>query len=896
MLNSSVTEEKRDILTYFKRVGIAKSQEKNSSSSSSTSKSHLTEGSSGSDKDEIKSGSSEVTRKRTNDVSVNSKNDLNINEITKPKGQKDTTLTFIDLTDEAQGNCDKEREVKTKEESMAVCKINGKEPDKALDSGKHFSNCDKKEFPKVGCKEETVKDKNDLLCLRSPEAKGESSLEVVANSGNANIKDIKKTPLPNSSAEVRKNAFTFLMANRVRQTETGKTSEEERSLNHGEEEDDNLTYDRIRTSGDTAVKKCETERKKKATSKKKPEFKNSEKDDKNERIDLDSSLQDFDLEPDEKPKKKRCKKPNFKKEKITTTSCPETAAPCDSNNLNSSNDVKPSNSISFTEFMKSVSSTTKEGAIEGSSGGETGDIEKREESVNKSETNKSEQQQTANSDCCLNEALGKQEIMKIIKADEAEQDQITNANSTSKISNAEKDNYLQHLQPVNTNSIVKIADEVKENVVLSKSYPGECQQQSATSSTSTIKKEEVKKTEGASSSMNKNKLVHQKTLDNHNDSSENNEHCNSVFRENVSLVDCDRSAKITKLTFPSKVNEIQEDQIDQDQVEELPKPKQVTSNVQRKRVRKRKIVSSDSEEDVKTSRSNGVPKERNSKVKEDSKSNKSSEASNVLTIASFFRSISHKEKDKDKDKVVFTVQADVHAPLDGNNAAGKKLSSPLHAQGTEELGETCDPRNGGDDSNIQGIWKSTPRAQKGVSDKHSLDELNKIELLEQIPSAKSVIKKTLKKTEKIDEEATEDYIEKVKKKTLATTKRELPKRTLNARKSVRNTVGVRKKSLRRIKYESSSSDESSEELFLRKNSKSPCNDKDPVEVASNNASNSSISIDECPEDGEEKPSSAAQSSEGSEDDKENVAHYTSQLLRRPGKLRLVIKKIFLLYS
>ncbi|XP_050693731.1 ATPase family AAA domain-containing protein 5-like isoform X2 [Eriocheir sinensis] len=882
-LTSSVTEEKRDILAYFKRVEIAKDQEGQSYKSSLTSNSDGTEGSSSSSEgDEVKPGKSGVIRKKNRcDLSSNCKNNLNINEKPKPsKRQKNMTL-----------DCDSENEVRAKDESAKVCNISEKVPKKPFDKGRPLNGNDT-DLAIVCCKEGTTNDKNNPTDYKSSESKSEGCLEVESDGNTKDKEETKKSTL-NESTEVRKNAFAFMMANRVRQTEAGKSSQEEKPFNHGEEEDGiNIIYDNSCVIiDDCAVKKCEAEGKKNASlnstaSKKKNSAtrKNVEKEDKDKSKDLDTSLQDFDLTPHGKPKKKMGTKPKNKEEKITTTSsCTEVAIPCDINHPSPSNDEKPSNCISFTDYIKSAGSIVKESAKEENIVKETDKIKK--EALNESKTNELQQQQ-ANSKCTRKEAneIKKREAISNPKTIE-EQEQTTNSNCTLKepddvkgreVMSASKTNELKEQQTSDTNCTLTEPDEAKEmEEALPKSKAGEFQQQKTTNSTCTVKHVD----EGAK----KIEQQHQKTS---NSNFESNLSSNILNENLMASEECDESVKKMKLVSSSEVNEKQDDQ---NITKEPSKAKQV-AHVQRKRAKKTKIVLSDSDEDFKPSKALGASRERNSKLKEDSKSCDKPSAS--PSISSFFRKISQKEKDEEKNKTVITVQADVHAPIDGNETVGKRLSSPLHSQGCGELGETSGPRKG-NASNIHGVRKNAQKVQKGAHTKCSLDELNKIELLEQIPPSKSVIKKGLRKVDKVDEDrnAEDSDTETIKSKTAVAPKRgELPKKkTLRTRKrNVKTSIGARKKSLRRKRVESSTSgEESSEELFIRQRSESPENDKDAVETKS---SSSSISTNGCL-DTPEKSNSVPQSSEASEDDKENVAHYTSQLLRQPGKLSLRLKRI-----
>lgn len=863
-MTSSVTEDKRDILTYFKRVEIAKDQEDQSYTSSFTNNSDVTESSS-SEGDESKPRKSGVVRKKNScDLPSNCETNLNKNEKVKPsKRQKSMTL-----------DCDNE--------TAKVSDANEKLASKAGDKGKPLNGTDK-DFPTVGCKKENINDKDNSPDHKSPELKSEGCLEVESN-----IKDKEETKnsTRSDSTEVKKNAFTFLMANRVKQTETSKSSQEE-------EDDIIVTYDNSCVIlDDSTGDKCEKEGNKNAslssTAAKKKNIatkKITEKEDKSK--DLDSSLQDFDLTPYEKLKKKRGRKAKNKEEITTTASSAEVAATGDFNQQNSCNDEKPSTYISFTDYIKSAC-VAKESAMERN-------IAKETDGIKKEVTNESLQQQATNSNNTLEEAdetKKNEETLSNPKMKETQE--TTNSNRTLREPDdiqkreittvSETNDKVQQNQTANTCCTPTEADETEEEeVVSSESKTGECQELPTTNRLCTIKEAG----EGAVSKVKKNELQHQKTTDSNINSTEG---CNSALKEKIDAsVECDEPAKI-KLVDSSKVKEETDDQ---NKVKEPPKAKQAAAPVQRRRTKK-KIVSSDSDEDFKPSRAAGVSRERNSKVKEDSKSCEKSSAS--PSISNFFRKISQKEKDEEKNKTVITVQADVHAPLDGNETTEKRLSSPLHSQGCGELGKSSDAGKA-DGSNIQGVKKSALKVQKGIhTNKCSLDELNKIELLEQILPSKPGTKRVLRKVEKVDEDrnAEDNDTENVKSKvTVVPKKGELPKKkTLSVRKrTVKNSVGARKRSLRRKKSESSTSgEESTEELFIRKKTKPPLNDRDAMEAKSNTSSSSSISVDGDVEN-PEKSSSVPQSSEGSEDDKENVAHYTSQLLRQPGKLRLVSESL-----
>lgn len=882
MLTSSVPEEKKDILAYFKRVKTVNDQEDQSYKSSIINNSDVTECSS-SEGDEIKPGKNEVFRKKNiSDPSSNCKNDLNI---------KDMILDLENLTDEIESRFKSENGVRAKGNDTKVCSID--------DKGRPIIDNNAEDSLTVCCIEKNKK--NDPFDNKSPKLKNEGCLVVETNGDPNNKVETKKSPTELTG--FRKNAFTLMMANRVKQAEEGSPSlEEETLIDHGEEEDVfSMIHDENGiTLSDSAVKKCETEGKTSASQNTIALKKNiaticksTKKGSRDKNIDLDSSLQDFDLVAYDKPKQKRYRK--HKNEKKITTTSTKVAMPVDLSHLNSSSDEKPSNYISFTDYIKSTSSVSEKSVTEGNISKKSDEIKKEEETMNVSKTNDLSQKQATNSNCSFQTVKVKkrEEAISNLKTNkELEQTIIKNysVRKSDEIKEEEaiskfKTNEFHQQQTANTKCTHKEANEANE-----KFKTGESQEQPTTNNTCTSKMEgEVKKNVGNVKKLKKNESQHQKITNSNFDSTDgDSECCNRVLRKNVNAsVDCDELEMPMILVCSSQVNEKQDDQLDQNKVKEVQKAKQMTTYIQTRKAKKNKIVSSDSEEDFKTSKAPGISREKISKVKEDTKNcSRTLSPSNISSISSFFSKINQKEKDEKKN--VFTVQADVHAPLDGIKTIGKRLSSPLHGQSCGELGEISHLRKV-DESSIQVPKKSAQKIKMGAHNS-SLDELNKIELLEQIPPSKAIIKRVLRKVEKLDEDRNEEYHDKEIgecKAGVTSKKGELyKKKTLSGRKrSFKNSGGVRKKSLRRKKSDSSSSEESTEELFIREKNKLPLNYKDTTE--GKDSSSSSLSTDRCLENAE-KSSSLPQSSDASEDDKENVAHYTSQLLRQPGKLRLVL--------
>ncbi|KAG0722952.1 ATPase family AAA domain-containing protein 5 [Chionoecetes opilio] len=247
-------------------------------------------------------------------------------------------------------------------------------------------------------------------------------------------------------------------------------------------------------------------------------------------------------------------------------------------------------------------------------------------------------------------------------------------------------------------------------------------------------------------------------------------------------------------------------------------------------------------------------------------------------------------------------EADVHAPLDGNKKAERKPGSPVHTQASGESDVTSTTTNGAAPT-ADSTKKNTKRTKKNMRNNCNLDELNKIELLEQIPPSKPLSKKVLNKVcveekvcdvEEIRHPVKAEVCKAVKaddKVTVASKKGQIiNRRSLSRRKiNLKATRCAGKKFLRRRKAQVISSDEeSADEIFLRKKNKPVESDND-VMVTSSSSSISTVSSED---GGEGKAPSARQSSpEASEDDKENVAHYTSQLVRQPGKLSLRIRRV-----
>ncbi|KAK8394054.1 hypothetical protein O3P69_006327 [Scylla paramamosain] len=808
---TSPVQEKRDILAYFKRVEIAKDQEDQSYNSSVSNNTDDADCSLFSSEEETDKNGKISNKEKDSDLSKNCNKKVNTKN--PALGTKETSIDVINLTDDIEPG----EHVSAKDQTVKVC--NSKSLKNPKDQGTSDSRMDEKVSPAVSavpvfdCEEGTVKGESGS----SSESKGKEHSEISSN-GTTEGKGQVKNPLPpNDSTENKKNAFTFMMANRTRQTETGKHSAEEGECNSQESNDDcvvvisgpsqdcktpaktpedvnpaaskkklqEIKCDKQKENLDkvtdlNSIEAVNTPVNVNSSDQKSQKVKSERKEKKDKTTDLDSSLQDFDLTPHDKPKRKRIKKPKIIKEESSDIKpcLEEVAEPSVPPRQNP--EEMTSNCISFADYMKSACSAAKESAVK-----ESDELKENEESVNKCKVNEPQQVPDSNS---YNTKDGK----------ECPNDDVTD-------------------------------------------------------------------------------IVN-------------------------SLSECNMVAKKRKLSCSSeKLDEKHEVQTDLKDTEALPRSKQVPAKVKRKRTRKKILVSSDSEEDFMTSKLAGASKKKGPKS-----CDKLPPVSNSTRISSFFKKINQKEKDEEENKVVFTVQADVHAPLDGNKETERKLSSSAHTETCGESEDSSSSRRKEVSSNTCSL-KRNARCKKGMQN-NNLDELNKIELLEQIPPTKPLSKKVLNKVcvkaKGGSVEKTSDHTNTGEcnaasgkgKVTVAPRKgRFTRKGSLSIKKeSVKNTINAGKRLLRRKKTRSvSSEEESSDELFVRKKTNEPAqNDKDMTVTSESSSSSSSTNSSFVSLEPEEKSTSTVQSSpEASEDDKENVAHYTSQLVSRPGKLSLRLRRV-----
>ncbi|XP_045125844.1 ATPase family AAA domain-containing protein 5-like isoform X2 [Portunus trituberculatus] len=812
---TSPVQEKRDILAYFKRVEIPKDQEDQSYNSSLSNNTDDADCSLFSSEEETKQEKNGKINSKVKDSNLSKNCNKKVNTKCPSSGTKETSIDVINLTDDTEPGED----ASAKGQSVKGCNNDGKSLKKSKDQGTSDTSVDGKVSPTVSAA--PVSHGEEGIVKReigSSEAKGKEHSATSSN-GTTEAKPQLKNPLP--PPENKKNVFTFMMANRTKQTEAGKHSGEEGDCNCQESNDDCVVVmdspsQECEIPGKTSAKapenvnpavakkklqevQCDKEKEiadkvidhdsieaiktpvnvnSSDQKKKSQKLKTERKEKKDKTTDLDSSLQDFDLTPLDKPKRKRIRKPRIVKEENSGIK------PCLEEVAMPSDLPKPipkevmSNCISFSDYMKSACSMVKESAVK-----ESNELKENEESINKCK-------------------------------DELQQVPDSNSGNT-------KDN--KECGSDNVTEIVSVSSE-----------------------------------------------------------------CNTV-------------AKKTKLSYPSeKLDEKPQVQIDVKDTG-VSQSNQVPAKVKRKRTRRKILVSSDSEEDFMASKSAGASKKKGPK-----NCDKPPPVSNSSRISNFFKKINQKENDEEENKIVFTVQADVHAPLDGNKETERKLGSSTHTEACGESEDSSSSRRKEISSNTCSLKKNA-RCKKGMQN-NNLDELNKIELLEQIPPTKPLSKKVLNKVcvkaKGGDMEKMSNYTNNAgssrSKMTVVPRKGKFTRKgSLSTKKEgIRNTINAGKRLLKRKKAPSvSSEEESSDELFIRnKKTNEPIqSDKDisvTSESSSSSSSSSSANSSVVSLDAEEKSSSTMQSSpEASEDDKENVAHYTSQLLSRPGKLSLRLRRV-----
>nr|XP_027230296.1 ATPase family AAA domain-containing protein 5-like [Penaeus vannamei] len=158
----------------------------------------------------------------------------------------------------------------------------------------------------------------------------------------------------------------------------------------------------------------------------------------------------------------------------------------------------------------------------------------------------------------------------------------------------------------------------------------------------------------------------------------------------------------------------------------------------RKRRRKKVdyVVDSDEEEVVINHQTNHKVNPEKTGDKEDTITDADTEnSSKKRNISTFFKKISKEEKAAERSKNIFTVKADVHAPCDG------KLESSQVEQAAKrknlQSNETAEKENV---SSIPKDKKNDRRISRRIKKRQELEELNKIELLEQITPTNSPVK------------------------------------------------------------------------------------------------------------------------------------------------------------
>ncbi|XP_063596481.1 ATPase family AAA domain-containing protein 5-like [Penaeus indicus] len=417
------------------------------------------------------------------------------------------------------------------------------------------------------------------------------------------------------------------------------------------------------------------------------------------------------------------------------------------------------------------------------------------------------------------------------------------------------------------------------------------------------------------------------------------------------IVEKEKRAKSKKNVSTVEVSSMENDErvkIEPTEAEEPP----------RKRRRKKVdyAVDSDQEEiiDHKTSHKTN-PEETGDKEHTITDAENSSKKGNIST---FFKKISKEEKAVERSKNIFTVKADVHAPCDGMLESSKME----HAAKRKKVqgNETADKENVSD---IPKDKKNDRRISRRIKKRQELEELNKIELLEQITPTNSPIKLPAQNLREINitsndlpkkERGTGTMIEaaaveskafetknnvakkirnKASKRILQEEENDctkieeskngdeakIPLEDLPVNEENTEKKGPAKKSRRRLSRKAViEPPDTVDQTVLPKENTSPKSIVESIETPPSkldatedeifpkstratrarnlNKSAQDSNTDTDTSMGSRKRSprtrdSLLSESMESEDDKENVVHYTSTLIQKPGKLSLRLKKV-----
>ncbi|XP_042885312.1 ATPase family AAA domain-containing protein 5-like isoform X2 [Penaeus japonicus] len=158
------------------------------------------------------------------------------------------------------------------------------------------------------------------------------------------------------------------------------------------------------------------------------------------------------------------------------------------------------------------------------------------------------------------------------------------------------------------------------------------------------------------------------------------------------------------------------------------------------RKRRRKIVNysadSDNEDEETTDKTHLKTEPEETEKKEDIVTDGDTENSSKKgNISTFFKKITKEEKAVERSKNIFTIKVDVHAPCDGL-LESNKVEHVAKKKKTQDS-ETADKENV---NSISKDKKNDRRTSRRIKKRQELEELNKIELLEQITPTNSPVK------------------------------------------------------------------------------------------------------------------------------------------------------------
>lgn len=538
-----------------------------------------------------------------------------------------------------------------------------------------YENCDKGSNLAVGkLSSPNICEKQDITVIPD-ESVNEGDLIDETDSCEVDSESWKKSIVTDdakavSSSVTSDNVFVFMMANRFKQNKQPSKSEKSEEIIDHMQQARSDSQDKGKSSSQTT----DTGKKRRETS----DMRKRKNYD-----DLDSSLQDFELTPKIGTQKKRkCFSKKFvhhpEEETIETHDTFETglvnpACPSKSHVDTVVEEVKFIKSISFTDFMKAAAADRK------------GEVERKDGDEGSMKVFHEAQQK-------INECLESHISINSSGFHETVVKDINVKNRSKGKKDVNKDDGDFHKTDVKDS--VNNTIEQDKNDVSKDDYDFHKTDIKSSESTDEIKQERKSK--------KRNSLA---------------------FKKN-SHIDARSSAKEDRVTDIKNISQTGK--------KEIPSERLI------KRSRKKFSCLTDSDDDsVTTEAATSCDKESGcittSEKKIDSTSRQGYvDCSKKSGISKFFKKISQEEKAVERSKNVFTVKADVHAPHDGlegivgsEDEAGKSTvydvpHTDATASNKENIsGNSCEKR-------------SSRRLSKRITKNQELEDLNKIELLEQI--------------------------------------------------------------------------------------------------------------------------------------------------------------------